>query len=195
MGLIGQWSSPLTIRPSRCRFATWLNSGVRRMRAIILAGVTLVAAGCAHTPASPAAKGSLDFDSLACVSQGMAVVRFKLRNTSGKPVTFYVTSLKRPYSLFHLQVLEASSDTPWHPPSDVLERLMAPSHTITLRPGAIESFKARVDLWVQGVELRPFRLATADHSGRHYVSAPRTVCLPGSAPNNSSKPTPLRGAA
>ena len=43
-------------------------------------------------------------------------------------------------------------------------------------------------------ELR-YRAQFEDESGRVHYSLPFSLCVPGSMPNNSSKPTPLRGAA
>ena len=104
-------------------------------------------------------------------------------------------SLSRPYRLYDVVVLEATSDTPWHPPSEVLERRMAPSHRVFLGPGEIESFEEGLHLWEPGAQARPFRLRASDLSGRRYVSPQRAVCLRSSAPNSSSKPMPLRGTA
>jgi hypothetical protein len=43
-------------------------------------------------------------------------------------------------------------------------------------------------------ELR-YRVQFEDESGQVHYSSPFSLCIPGSMPNNSSKPTPLRGAA
>jgi hypothetical protein len=162
-------------------------------RIIVLIATAL--AGCAHSPSRADASVTIELDARGCLPAASPDVVLRIRNTSAARIAFPAyNSSGPPYKLYpgSVQLLAAPLGEPWQV---VLEHFMPASHEVALGAGDQADFAYEPSVWPSGQETGLFKLRLRDTQGRFHYSSEQGVCHPGSAPNNSFKPTPLRGAA
>jgi len=164
------------------------------MRTRIVAVIAAALAGCAHSASSADAGIAIELDARGCVAAASPDVLVRIRNTSGARVSFHTYSTSPPYKLYpgSVQLLAVPSGEPWQV---VLEHFVPPTHEVSLGSGDQADFVYEPSVWPSGQESGLFKLQVRDTHARFHYSSQQGVCQPGSAPNNSFKPTPLRGAA
>ena len=91
-------------------------------------------------------------------------------------------------------VLSGKADPPavFQPPTG---HANLPTAHVSIGPGDTTHFLLYLDEFTPLSADRRYRVQFEDEDGQLHFSSPFSLCLPGSMPNNSSKPTPLRGAA
>ena len=164
-----------------------------RTRIVILVAIAL--AGCAHSSSAADAGITIELDARGCLAVASPDVLVRLRNTSSGRVAFHTYgSSGPPYKLYpgSVELLTARSGEPWQV---VLEHFVPATHEVTLDPGDQADFSYGPSVWPSGQETGLFKLRLRDTQGRFHYSSEHGVCHPGSAPNNSFKPNPLRGSA
>ena len=77
----------------------------------------------------------------------------------------------------------------------ILEDFARPDHDVRLGPGDRTEFSAYTSRWPTSDYPGKVKLRVWDTHRHLHESTPVPVCAPGSAPNNSFKPKPLRGSA
>jgi hypothetical protein len=162
-----------------------------RTRIVVLIATAL--AGCAHSPAD--AGITIALDARGCLAAARPDVVLRIRNTSAARVAFHTYgSSGPPYKLYpgSVELLAAPWGEPWQV---VLEHFVPATHEVALAPGDQANFTYEPSVWPSGQETGLFKLRLRDTQGRLHYSSEQRVCHSGSAPNNSFKPTPLRGAA
>ncbi len=165
------------------------------MRTRIVALTAMALAGCAHSSSSADAGIAIELDARGCLAAASPDVQLRICNTSDTRVSFHTYGQSGPpYKLYpgSVQLLAGSSGEPWQV---VLEHFLPATHEVALGPGDQTDFAYAPSAWPSGQEAGLFTLRVRDVQGRFHYSSQQGVCHPGSAPNNSFKPTPLRGAA
>jgi len=165
------------------------------MRTRIVALIAIALAGCAHSPSSADVGVAIELDARGCLAAASPDVQLHIRNTSDARVSFHTYGKSGPpYKLYpgSVQLLTAPSGEPWQV---VLEHFVPATHEVALGPGDQAAFTYEPSVWPSGQESGFFNLRVRDAQGRFHYSSEQGVCHPGSAPNNSFKPNPLRGSA
>ena len=166
------------------------------MRSLSLALVVLALAGCGHLRQSRAPQLAIEPSSACLDASDPNGLHVALSNPGAGPVTVSLVSASGPPYTLHPWAAEAvgsaGATDRW---SVVLEDYARPAHELRIGPRD----RAEVVVYTSSRPLPGYRgtvtLAVRDTSGHVFASQPMNVCAPGSVPNNSSKPTPLRGAA
>ena len=155
--------------------------------------------GCAHAPATPESITSFagppsspcaplsddDSFSLTVQNKGPGKLRISAQHESRPPFR-----MGWPY----YAVLSGRVDPPaaYQQPTG---HANLPIAHVSIGPGDSTQFLLYLgERTPVSAELR-YRAQFEDESGQVHYSLPFSLCVPGSMPNNSSKPTPLRGAA
>jgi hypothetical protein len=165
------------------------------MRTRIVALIAIALAGCAHSPSSADASVAIELGARGCLAAAIPDVRLRIRNTSDARVSFHTYGTSGPpYKLYpgSVQLLDAPSGEPWQV---VLEHFVPATHKVSLGPGDQADFAYAPSVWPSSQDTGLFKLLVRDVQGRFHYSSQQGVCHPGSAPNSSFKPNPLRGSA
>jgi hypothetical protein len=163
------------------------------MRATIFAAVATALLGCVHQPS--AAISGVEVRLGSCIPAASPALLFTVINNSRERVSFRTYGASGPPYKLHpgaLQLTSVPENEPWQV---VLEHFVAPSHEVSLAPGDEAAFVAEPSVWPSPGHKGTFRVDVRDTRWRPHSSEDLRMCHPGSAPNSSSKPTPLRGAA
>jgi hypothetical protein len=165
------------------------------MRTRIVALIAIALAGCAHSSSSADAGIVVELDARGCLAAASPGVRLRIRNSSDARVSFHTYGASGPpYKLYpgSVQLLAVPSGELWQV---VLEHFVPATHEVALGPGDQADFIYEPSAWPFGQDTGLFKLRVRDAQGRFYYSSEQGVCHPGSAPNSSFKPNPLRGSA
>ena len=130
-----------------------------------------------------------------CLPAGSGPIYVQLFNGSEERVAFRTYGSSGPPFELHpaaVQLQRSETGEPWQV---ILEHFRPASHEVSLAPGDEAGFMVEPSPWPTVYEPGLLRVEIRDTVGRPHYSKELGVCHPGSAPNNSSKPTPLRGAA
>ena len=164
-----------------------------RTRTVVLIATAL--AGCAHLPSSADVSITIELDARGCLATARPEVPLRISNISDVNVSFHTYGASGPPYRLHpgsAQLQSVPSGEPWQV---VLEHFVPATHEVTLSPGDQADFTYEPSVWPSDQETGIFRLEVRDTHGRLHHSSEQGVCRPGSAPNNSFKPNPLRGSA
>ncbi|MEF3081099.1 hypothetical protein V3391_02565 [Luteimonas sp. SMYT11W] len=165
------------------------------MRTSIIAVIATALVGCAHLSPSLDAGVAIELDAHGCIAAASPDVLIRIRNTSNARVAFYTYGTSGPPYELHpgsVQLLDAVSGEPWQV---VLEHFFPATTEVSFGSEDQADFTYEPSVWPSGQETGILKLQIRDTRGRFHYSSELGVCHPGSAPNNSFKPTPLRGAA
>ncbi len=156
-------------------------------------------AGCTHAPAKPAVVTAVVAASAAACdlfshsqsitltvrNAGPGTIRISAQNESGPPFR-----MGWPY----YAILSGKSDPPPSYKSPAGHASL-PLATVAIGPGDETQFLLYLgELTPVSSSLR-YRAQFEDRAGQVHFSAPFSLCVTGSMPNNSFKPKPLRGSA
>jgi hypothetical protein len=161
----------------------------------MVAFISIALAGCAHSLSSADADITIELDARGCLAAASPDVLVHIRNISAARVAFHTYgSSGPPYTLYpgSVELLNARAGEPWQV---VLEHFVPATHEVALDPGEGADFSYGPSVWPSGQEAVLFKLRLRDTQGRLHYSSEHGVCHPGSAPNSSFKPNPLRGSA
>ncbi|GAB2524034.1 hypothetical protein GCM10027188_28920 [Lysobacter humi (ex Lee et al. 2017)] len=163
------------------------------MRTGLVALMAFTLVGCASKPAATLSGVEVRLGS--CIPPGSVLVRLQLFNGSEERVAFRTYGPAGPPFKLHpaaVQLQRSATGEPWQ---IILEHFVPASHEVSLGAGDEAGFVVQPSPWPSLYEPGLFRVEVRDTVGRPHYSKELGLCHPGSAPNNSSKPTPLRGAA
>lgn len=123
---------------------------------------------------------------ISITNRGSGPVSFSLREAAGLPFKLH------PWA-FEIVPKQPVSEDPnsW---GVLLEHYVPPNQEVWLGAGDSVELQAYASLWPLAGYTGTVRLQVRDTRGRLHYSEELSVCPAGSMPNDSSKPTPLRGA-
>jgi len=168
------------------------------MRSFFTVVLMLLTAACAHGRSDSQAgvvvapgpcfdSSSHDAITISIINGSKGSVAFSASGSSGPPYNLH------PWA-FEVATADGMPTNPeqW---GVILEHFAPPDHDVRLGPGDRAEFHAYTSLWPTSDYPGKVKLRVRDTRGQLHDSDPVPVCAPGSAPNNSFKPKPLRGSA
>ena len=168
------------------------------MRSLFTAVLMLLTAACAH--GRPDSQAGVIVEPGPCFdSSHHDAIAISIVNGTSRSVSFSASGASgAPYNLHPSAFAVAAADAT--PPNSehwgvILEHFVPPDHEVRLGPGDRAEFRAYTSLWPTSSYPEKVKLRVRDTHGGLHESAPVPVCAPGSTPNNSFKPKPLRGSA
>ncbi len=168
------------------------------MRSLLAAVLILLAAACANVRPQQSA-GVVVVPESCFDSASHDAIHISVINGAKESVSFPAYgSVGPPYNLYPRAFdLVADDATPTNPNhwAVILEEFTPPDHEVHVGPGDRTEFRAYASQWPTSSYTGRVKLRVRDSHGFIYSSGPVPVCAPGSAPNNSFKPKPLRGSA
>ncbi len=167
------------------------------MRSLLVALAALTLVSCAHGSAGSVPEVNIASVPVSCVdasnSGGILVV---LTNRGARAVAFWLSGASgTPYSL-HPWAFEVTRNASGHDHWVVaLEDYYRPKNELNLGSGDTAQLLAYTASGPLTGYIGTVTLNVRDTAGHVFHSESLKVCAARSVPNNSSKPTPLRGAA
>jgi hypothetical protein len=164
------------------------------MRSFLAVVLILSTVACAHRYLEPhtgvvVAAGSC-FDSSSHDSIDISII-----NGTNVPVAFSTYGASGPPYSLNPRAFDVVADaTPVNPThwSVILEEFTPPDHEVRIGAGDRAEFHAYTSRWPTSAYPGKVKLRVRDIHGYLHDSDAVPVCAPGSAPNNSFKPNPLR---
>jgi len=166
-----------------------------------LVALIVLAAGCAHLePASSTVSVVAAPEAITCAPSGSDVaIRLSVHNVGPGQLTLGANDESGPpYSLnwIHYNVLsnQRGKETVDYEHGPGGHGRLPMAH-VTLGLGDTADFVVKAYELTPASSAFSYRIELQDLAGNSYLTQPFGLCLPGSTPNNSFKPKPLRGSA